>query len=129
MSNRYFYFVHNEELRIAEKDVLVWRGKPKNLNVKEVLSIPGTDDCIVLLDLYQAEALHTKNLLRCDPGGHINWESGFPLSTLHGINRNDHECYGRVRIENNMVIATSLSGFADYFEIETGKIIKSEFVK
>jgi hypothetical protein len=67
--------------------------------------------------------------LRCNPEGNIIWESGFPDETIYRVKRTDHEIYVLVKLEDNMVLATSFSGFIDYIEVETGKIIKSVFVK
>jgi hypothetical protein len=130
MTDRYLYSKQAGELLVTEKNcVLFWRGKPKQLDVNMVLTIQGTDDCIILLDYYQADALQTKNLVRCGPKGNIIWESGFPSVTLYRIKRTNHEVYVFVEFEDTLIVGTSASGFLDYIEIDTGNVIKSVFVK
>jgi hypothetical protein len=85
MPNRFTYSIQGKELLVTENVTgpLTWRGKPKQLDIKVIIAIPETDDCIVLLDFYQADAVQTKNVLRIDLFGKIIWESGFPSKQLY----------------------------------------------
>ena len=131
MPNRFSYSILEKELSVTENvsGNSIWHGKPKQLDGKIIVPIPDFDDCIVLLDFYQADASQTKNLLRIDPYGRIIWESGFPSKQLYGIKRTDHEAYVFMEYENQKLWGTSWSGFRDEINIDNGAIIDSIFVK
>lgn len=123
----------NGELWISSQMTgkVLWKGKPKGYDVTAVLPIEGLNDYIVLLEWLKSGLENQKNLLRLDPYGNIVWEVGDPpKKVFHGLQRGqESESYTQIMIENSQLIASSYSGFADYINIETGYIFKSEFVK
>ena len=111
---------------------VLWKGKPKGYHVAQVLPIEGSNDCIVLLEWLKSGLENQKNLIRLDPYGNIVWEVGDPpKKAAPGPERGlEIESYtGITGIEKIQLIAFAYSGFSDHIDIETGAIIKSEFVK
>ena len=126
--------IKNGELIIRStmnREVL-WKGKPKGYDVTQVLPVEGSNDCIALLEWLKSGLENQRNLLRLDPHGNIVWEVGDPPKKVapgpeRGI---EIESYtGITSIEKFQLIAFAYSGFSDHIDIETGTIIKSEFVK
>ncbi len=108
----------------------MWRGKPLDIYVVKILPIPGSEEFIVLLRYIEAWEKKRKNLLRITPIGKIIWEVGSPVEKKYfGLTRESLEYYSGASIEGNVVIAYATSGFSDQVDIETGKILHSEFVK
>lgn len=128
------YEIKNGELtvRSTKNGEVLWKGKPKGYVVTQVLSIEGSNDCIVLLEWRKTGLENQRNLLRLDSHGNIVWEVGDPPKKVtpgpeRGI---EIESYtGITSIEKFQLIAYAYSGFSDHIDIETGAIIKSEFVK
>lgn len=127
------YEIVNGELRISSQVTgkVLWEGKPKGYDVTAVLPIEGLNDYIVLLEWLKSGLENQKNLVRLDPYGNIVWEVGDPPRDVFvGLERGQEpESYTQIMIENSQLIASSYSGFADYINIETGFIFKTEFVK
>lgn len=125
--------IKNGELIVKSKltEEAFWKGKPKGYDVAQVLPIEGSNDCIVLLEWLKSGLENQKNLIRLEPFGNIVWEVGDPPKEVFaGLERGqDSESYTQIMIEKSNLIASSYSGFADYINIGTGHVIKSEFVK
>lgn len=128
------YEVKNGELivRSTKNGEIFWKGKPKGYDVTQVISIEGSNDCIVLLEWRKTALENQKNLLRLNPHGNIVWEVGDPPKKVaYGPERGiEIESYtGITSIEKSQLNAFAYFGFSDHIDIETGAIIKSEFVK
>jgi len=127
------YEIVNGELIIRSKETgeIMWRGKPKGYEVAVVLPIEQSDDYIVLLEWLKSGLENQKNLLRLEPSGNIVWEVGDPpKDSYSGPERGqESESYTQIMVENPQLIASSYSGYADFIDVETGYIYKSEFVK
>lgn len=127
------YEVESGELivRSTKNGEILWKGKPKGYDVGQVFPINGSNDCIVLLEWQKTRVENQRNLLRLDPCGKIIWVIEDPTKKIiSGPKREQEvESYTQVLIKNSQWIASTYSGFADYIDIETGAIIKSEFVK
>ncbi len=125
--------IKNGELIVTSTltEEVFWKGKPKGYDVVQVLPIEGSNDCIVLLEWLKSGLENQKNLIRLDPYGNIVWEVGNPpKGFVYGLERGiETESYTQIMYENYQLIASSYSGFADYINVETGQIYKSEFVK
>lgn len=128
------YEIKNGELiiRSTKSREVLWKGKPKGYDVTQVFPIEDSNDCIVLLEWLKSGLENQKNLIRLDPYGNIVWEvSDPPKKAAPGPERGiEIESYtGITGIEKFQLIAFAYSGFSDHIDIETGKLIKSEFVK
>lgn len=116
-------------IRRSQNNEVLWQGKPNGVDVDIVLPIPNTDDAIVLLNWLKAADQNKKNLLRLNSHGNVVWEvDSAPKKTPPGPDR-DMDVYTSMIIKNNIVIAYAFSGYSDEIDIQTGKIIKWEFVK
>lgn len=133
MTSSYVYGIKNSELIVksTKNEKVMWEGKPKGYAVSQVLPIEDSNDCITLLDWRKTGLENQRNLLRLDPHGNIVWEVGNPpKGFVYGLERGiETESYTQIMYENRQLIASSYSGFADYINVETGQIYKSEFVK
>ncbi len=116
-------------IRTSRNNELLWKGKPNGVDVELALPIPNTDDLIVLLNWLKAAEQSKKNLLRLGSMGDVIWEvDSPPKKTPPGPDR-DLDVYTGVIIKDEIVIAYAFSGYSDQIDIQTGKIIKWEFVK
>lgn len=131
MSNDYEFSVENKHLLVKKRreKTIIWKGKPKNLDVISILPINNSNDCIVLLDVFQADCHKVKNLLRCNQKGKIIWETGNLNTELFGIKRTNHEIYTSIEIKGDLLFCVSISGFEDQLDIKTGYVVNSVFVK
>lgn len=122
----------NIEIR-AEGNELLWSGKPLNIAAEQIISIPSNTDFIVLLNGIEANEKSLTNLLRITCFGNIVWQVEKPRSDFRLIRSpiiDDVDVYtGITRIEKGLVFAYSCLGYSDHINIETGKIISSNFVK
>ncbi len=128
------YKISEGELISKSKNhkTVFWKGKPKGFDVIQVLPINNSDDCIVLLDWLNTGLQNQKNLMRLDLHGNIIWEVGEPSNdcSIGSGRESEIESYtGITRIEEFQLITYAYSGYADYIDLKTGGIIKSEFVK
>lgn len=130
MSSRFVYSVAEGELTIRQEDeaVVRWRGKPRNINVKEVLPLGDSDDCLVLLDWREAAEISRSNLIRIGPDGSVKWEVAVPRERVLGIDRSS-DVYVAVKLQGTRVLANSFLGFLDHIDLLTGRVVESIFVK
>ncbi len=133
MTTSYAYSIDNGELVVIDtaRDLILWRGKPKGIDVISSIEIPSSSDCIVLLDSDKAMKESERNLLRIGPNGHMRWQVGDPPPKYqsYGIDRGE-DIYMRImRVDGPYVLADSFLGFLDYIDMESGKVCKSIFLK
>ena len=116
-------FVENEELWIvrAATGELRWRGKPDGYPVDEVLPVPDSDDCLVLLLYDRGPATAFRNLLRCRPDGVVVWRAELPDRGA--------DAYVGVRWMGEHLVAGSWSGFEVRLDPGTGRILEQTFTK
>jgi hypothetical protein len=76
MTSQIFYSIDLGDLviRASRDNAILWKGKPNGVDVELALSIPNSEDLIVLLDWLKAADKNIKNLLRLDPHGNVVWE-------------------------------------------------------
>lgn len=99
----------------------VWHGKPDGYPVWQTLPVPGSDDCLVLLE-YWARAQHGfQNLLRVRPDGAIVWRAELPDP------RDD--AYVGFRWIDQTLSAGSWSGYQVVLDPHTGRICSMSFTK
>src|SRR5581483_6558759 len=100
---------------------VVWKGRPSGYRVWKVLTIPGSDDCLVLLE-YWAERQHGfQNLLRVRADGSIRWRAELPDPT--------DDAYVGFEWDGRDLVAGSWSGFRVVLDPATGHIVSAIFVK
>jgi hypothetical protein len=85
--------------------------------IKTLLSIPNSDDAIVMLNHKQA----FQNVLRCNSSGSIVWMAELPEKS--------GDVYTNLDWHEKKLIAFSWSCFIVLLDIETGKILSSVFTK
>lgn len=86
-------------------------------DVEKILPIPENVDLIVLL----SHKIPFRNILRCHPDGEIVWQA--ELAT------NSNDVYTHVDWNGKSLTANSWSCFYVTLDINTGKILSSEFTK
>jgi hypothetical protein len=126
------YIIKNGELLICTNksggDIYV--GQVNGIKVEEVLKIPDTQDCIVLLNYLQAHVKQKSNILRIDETGKIKWEVGSPQKQdSKQLIRDEIGSYTGFFIRNGLLFAYDYSGFSDQIDMKTGLVLHSEFVK
>ncbi len=100
---------------------VVWKGRPSGYRVWKVLTVPGSDDCLVLLE-YWAERQHGfQNLLRVRADGSIRWRAELPDPT--------DDAYVGLEWDGCNLVAGSWSGFRVVLGPATGHIVSAIFVK
>jgi hypothetical protein len=120
----------NLVIRDINSHNVVWSGKPKGIDVIGALPIEFSDDCIVLLDWRYSEKHRIINLLRINSTGKIIWEVDHSLKKQYSLpHEEEFKIYTDVWFEKPNLVAYAASGFADYIDLQNGKIIKTYFVK
>ncbi len=122
-----YIVTENHELTVLDEDGMVlWCGKPNNLDVDSALPIPDAPDCIVLLDWRRSTG---SNLLRMGPDGSVIWRASHPLVGPYGVSTS-FDAYVRISdMRQSTLGANSYSGFLDTIDLATGRAIASEFAK
>ncbi len=124
------FSIENRTLIIRNnKGIIKWKGKPKNMDVVALNPIIASGSCVVLLDSLQAEKLKTRNLLRINHKGKIEWEVGSPSKSILKLDRK-YDYYVRIyKSGEKFLEVNSWLGFLDTIDINSGIIKDSEFVK
>ena len=100
---------------------LIWKGKPNNHVVKQIIQTPEIKTCIALLDPDQKnDRFH--NLVKVDINGFILWEAELP--DFSGV-----DCYVDVKFQDDFLVAHSWAGFKVIIDIESGQIVSKKFTK
>jgi outer membrane protein assembly factor BamB len=97
-----------------------WVGKPDGRLPQEIMAVPNSDDCIVLVDGATGPK-HLANLLRITPKGDVTWRAELPEPPGDAYTEMDWSSKG--------LTAYSWSGYSATIDLETGKIQRMEFVK
>ena len=117
----------------TERGELLWEGKPFDISVKSLYRIPSSMDFIVLLNWDEAIERKQRNLLRFSCLGKVIWIVEKPKSDFRLIRTSIIDAIdvytGISRIEKGLVFAYSCLGYSDHIDIESGRIISTEFVK
>jgi hypothetical protein len=117
----------------TEMGELLWEGKPLNISVKSLYQIPSSMDFIILLNWNEAIERKQRNLLRFSCFGKVIWIVEKPKSDFRFIKTSIIDAIdiytGISRIEKGLVFAYSCLGYSDHIDIESGRIISTEFVK
>ena len=85
--------------------------------IKILLSIPNSEDSIVMLNYKQA----FQNIFRCSPNGSIVWMAELPEKS--------GDVYTNLEWHEQRLRAFSWSCFSVILDVETGKILSSVFTK
>lgn len=97
-------------------------GQPDGYPVLSVLTIPHSEDCIVLLAYWKGpEGRAFRNLLRCRQDGSVVWRAELPVL--------GSDEYVEAEWTSNGLTAYSGSGFAVHLDLDTGRILSSIFTK
>ena len=86
-------------------------------DVYAALSMPYTDDVLVMLDYSHSFA----NILRCHSDGSLVWQAQLPGKA--------GDVYIKMEWKDRELIAGSWFGYSVNLDIETGRILRSEFIK
>jgi hypothetical protein len=109
---------------------LVWEGLPGGLKVARLIDLPGTNECVALLDTFSTQPHYPRgfdpkqesNLLRCRGDGSIVWRAEIPKPT-------QHDSYVYAILEAGVLWANSWSCYRNRINLETGRIEESVFTK
>lgn len=112
------YEAKDGRLRIKDGHAIVWEGTFDEVAVVRVVALPGTADCLVLVD--DGDERLQRNLLRIDTNGGIVWRAEAPPQGLF---------YVEVRADGDRVVAWSWSAYAVRLDPHTGKIVEAHFTK
>jgi len=106
------------EIREPERSgTLTWRGSFEG-EVFRAAPLPGTDDCIVIVE-YQQGDVHN-NVFRVGPDGEIVWRAE---------SAPEYGAYTDVKVEGDHISAYSWSGYRVTLDWARGTIIDKLFVK
>lgn len=113
--------IENSELMISDdKGQILWRGQPNGMPVREVLTVPHTTDVVVLGDRSRAPVRY-QNLLRCSSAGEVVWVAE-PLPSVG-------DSYVAIEISDGRFLVNTWQGFRLEMDLQTGRILSSQFVK
>jgi len=114
--------VHNRVLEVRDPDDgrLLWRGTFEGGAVRDAVPLPGTEDCIVVLETDVPGALSDGNVMRVRPNGTIVWR---PLP-VPGVG-----AYFRLEIRYGYLMAWSWTGYMVRLNPKRGSIVEKTFVK
>jgi outer membrane protein assembly factor BamB len=63
-----------------------------------------------------------QNLVCFDPAGHVRWKAELPTS-------DPTDCFIEVRVEKDLVLANSFSGYLIKIDPATGRTLQTQFAK
>lgn len=98
-----------------------WRGTIDGYPVAAALTVPGSSDCVVVLDQAAGPKVFA-NLLRVRPDGGVVWRARTPESSAP-------DAYVEARFESGQIIASSWSGFRCIIDPEDGSVDHADWVK
>lgn len=100
---------------------ILWQGQPGGWPVWKGLAVPGSNDCLVLLEYWAQKQHGFENLLRIHPDGAIAWRAALPDPT--------DDAYVGMAWEDGVLVAGSWSGYKVTIDPSTGRILTRTFVK
>ena len=118
-----FYSMHEGDLLATDAETadVRWQGRPEGHPVSSIAPIPGSDDCLVLLDRdAEPRPKHFQNVLRVGPDGSTRWRAELPEAP---------DVYTSIDWDHEGPRAYSWSGFSVQLDPETGEIRSRTFTK
>ena len=76
---------------------------------------------VVVFEL-EASSRPDQNLVCFDPAGQVRWKAEFPTS-------DPTDCFIEVRVEKDLVLANSFSGYLIKIDPATGRTLQTQFTK
>ena len=125
---RWHYSLTNDELTVTERVTgqREWQGHIEGYPVADVVPLPDSEDCLVLLDYYSGRGIKNfQNLLRYRHGKGIVWKAPLPPAPPDNM----EDAYVSMGWYGGNLIASSWSGFAVTLDAATGRILGVEFTK
>jgi len=117
---RYKYLVDNQINLLIEDCVnqtCLWKGNFDNALIQKILPIPGSDECLILLDYNNSMQ---KNLIKVDPFGNIIWQAEAPGT---------YDFYLDMNISEKGIEAITWNGINVLLEAKSGKYTIRKFLK
>lgn len=119
------WWVESDEAWTADSSGKKWHGKLLGSRVLDVAALPGSDDCVAVLDWMDrppgVEAWHPfANLVRASPTGEVVWAADPP--------NDDLKSWTSVSIHDGTVVANAWSHRC-LVDPDTGRIVGTEFTK
>lgn len=119
------WWVESDEAWAADSTGQTWHGKLLGSRVLSVAALPGTDDCVAVVDWTDwppgVEAWHPfANLVRASPTGDVVWAADPPEDDLKG--------WTSVAIHEGTVVANAWSHRC-VVDPDTGRILDTEYTK
>lgn len=106
------------EIRDSSTGQLKWQGRIEGGTVIRAVALPGTEDCVALIEYCEQRA--TSNLARISPDGTVVWRvSPAP----------EFGPYVNVGIRDGTLVAWSWSGYMVKIDPNVGSISEKVFVK
>jgi hypothetical protein len=115
------YRVANGNLEIRDPEqagALKWRGNFGGGTVYRAFPIPGTTDCIVIVE-YPEDNI-ANNIMRVGPNGAVVWRAS-PAP--------EHGSYSDVMVRDGRILAQSWSSYSVTLDQDSGAITAKVFVK
>lgn len=119
------WWVESDEAWTADSSGQKWHGKLLGSRVLDVAALPGSNDCVAVLDWMDRppgfEAWHPfANLVRASPTGEVVWAADPP--------KDDLKSWTAVSIHDGTVVARAWSHRC-VLDPDTGRIVGTEFTK
>lgn len=119
------YSIANGTLYIGQpsSDSIIWKGKPDGYQARELLELPDSNQCIILLDRSQESRPRSfQNLIAINCCGDVVWRAELP--DISGT-----DAYVSFSLQNGSLFANSWSCFRVTIDLETGAILAREWTK
>ncbi len=120
----YLFTRSDEDLLIVDQrsGEVSYTGRPQGHPVEQVMPLPASDDCIVLLAHERGPKVF-RNVLRLGPTGEEVWVADIPEPT-------GPDAYVEINWDQEAALtASSWSGYLVSLDPESGRIKEAEFVK
>lgn len=119
------WWVESDEAWTADSTGQTWHGKLLGSRVLSVAALPGTDDCVAVVDWTDrppgVEAWHPfANLVRASPTGDVVWAADPP--------EDDLKSWTSVAIHEGTVVANAWSHRC-VVDRDTGRVLGTEYTK
>src|SRR5262249_4671989 len=105
----------------ASSGIIAWRARLDGYAVWKVEAIPGSDDCLALLEYWGRPGYGLRNLIRVGPDGSIAWRAEQP--------EGDHDRYTGIGWPPEGLEAWSSSGYRVRLDLDTGRILSRTITK
>ena len=122
------YWVESEDLWAANEERVVWRGRPEGRPAISAVSLPGTDDAVVILSATGLrkplrELKTWPNLVRVRPDGTVVWRTSADPNSTEG------DAWTSVRIEGVTLYGSTWSCHVCQIDPESGSVLSKVFTK